>query len=46
MIGKNPIRGMSLMPHMLSAGSETIPERTMVFELWGNIDLRKGRYKL
>jgi arylsulfatase A-like enzyme len=46
MNGKNPIRGMSLMPHMLSAGQENIPERTMIFELWGNIGLRKGDYKL
>jgi arylsulfatase A-like enzyme len=46
MNGKNPVRGMSLMPHVLSAGKETIPERTMVFELWGNIGLRKGDYKL
>jgi hypothetical protein len=46
MNGKNPVRGMSLMPHMLSAGKETIPERTMIFELWGNIGLRKGAYKL
>ena len=37
---------MSLMPHMLSAGKKTIPERTMIFELWGNIGLRKGKYKL
>jgi arylsulfatase A-like enzyme len=44
--GKNPVRGMSLMPHMLSAGKETIPDRTMIFELWGNIGLRKGDYKL
>ena len=44
--GKNPVRGMSLMPHLLSAGKETIPERTMIFELWGNIGLRKGDYKL
>jgi hypothetical protein len=44
--GKNPVRGMSLMPHMLSAGKETVPERTMIFELWGNIGLRKGDYKL
>jgi arylsulfatase A-like enzyme len=44
--GKNPVRGMSLMPHMLSAGKKTIPERTMIFELWGNIGLRKGDYKL
>ena len=46
MNGKNPIRGMSLMPHMRSAGREPIPERTMIFELGGNIGLRKGRYKL
>ena len=46
MNGKNPIRGMSLMPHMLSAGKKTLPERTMIFELWGNIGLRKGNYKL
>ncbi len=36
MNGKYPVRGMSLMPHMLSAGKETIPQRTMIFELWGN----------
>ena len=46
MNGKNPVRGMSLLPHMLSAGKETIPERTMIFELGGNIGLRKGDYKL
>ena len=44
--GKNPVRGMSLMPHMLSAEKQSIPERTMIFELWGNIGLRKGDYKL
>jgi len=44
--GKNPVRGMSLMPHMLSKGKETIPERTMIFELCGNIGLRRGDYKL
>ena len=46
MNGRNPVRGMSLMPHMLSAGKEEIPERAMIFELWGNIGLRKGDYKL
>ncbi len=46
MNGKNPVCGMSLMPHVLSTGKETIPERTMIFELWGNIGLRKGDYKL
>jgi arylsulfatase A-like enzyme len=44
--GRNPVSGMSLIPHMLSAGKKTIPERTMIFELWGNIGLRKGDYKL
>ena len=44
--GKNPIRGVSLMLHMLSAGKETTPKRAMIFELWGNIGLRKGDYKL
>jgi arylsulfatase A-like enzyme len=46
MNGRNPVRGMSLMLHMLSAGKEEIPERAMIFELWGNIGLRKGDYKL
>ncbi|MFP6855907.1 MAG: sulfatase-like hydrolase/transferase [Roseibacillus sp.] len=46
MNGKNPVRGMSLMPHMLSGGKESVPDRTMIFELWGNIGLRKGDYKL
>lgn len=44
--GKNPVRGMSLMSHMISTGKEAIPQRTMIFELWGNIGLRKGNYKL
>ncbi|MGB4710426.1 MAG: sulfatase-like hydrolase/transferase [Fuerstiella sp.] len=44
--GKNPVRGISLIPHMLSAGKTTIAKRTMIFELWGNIGLRKGDYKL
>ena len=46
MNGKNPVRGTSLMPHMLSSGKKTIPDRSMIFELWGNIGLRKGDYKL
>ena len=46
MNGKNPVRGMSLMPHMLSAGKKTLPERTMIFELWGNVGVRRGDYKL
>jgi len=31
---------------MRSAGKQAITERTMIFELWGNIGLRKGDYKL
>ena len=46
MNGKNPVRGTSLMPHMLSSGKKTIPDRSMIFELLGNIGLRKGDYKL
>lgn len=44
--GENPVRGMSLIPHMVSAGKEAIPSRTMIFELWGNIGVRKGNFKL
>lgn len=44
--GKNAVRGMSLLPHMLADGKTVIPERTMIFELWGNMGLRKGDYKL
>ena len=25
--GKNPVRGMSLLPHMLSDGKTSVPER-------------------
>lgn len=46
MNGKNPVRGLSLLPHMRSAGKQSIPERTMIFELWGNIGLCKGDYKI
>ena len=44
--GKNPLRGISLLPHMLSDGETSVPERTMIFELWGNIGVRRGDYKL
>ena len=46
MNGKNPMRGMSLISHMKSGGQAAIPERTMIFELWGNVAIRKGNYKL
>ena len=46
MNGKNPMRGMSLIPHMKSSATTEIPERTMIFELWGNVGVRKGKYKL
>lgn len=44
--GKNPVRGVSLIPHMRSGGKKKIADRTMIFELWGNVGLRKGDYKL
>ena len=44
--GKNPLRGMSLLRHILSDGKTLVPERTMIFELWGNIGVRRGDYKL
>ena len=44
--GKNPLRGISLLPHMFSDGETSVPERTMIFELWGNIGVRRGDYKL
>ncbi len=44
--GKNPVRGLSLVPHMLSDGETSVSERTMIFELWGNIGVRRGHYKL
>ena len=44
--GKNPLRGTSLLPHILSDGKTSVPERTMIFELWGNIGVRRGDYKL
>ena len=34
--------GMSLLPHLKSGGKYPVPERSMIFELWGNIGLRKG----
>ena len=46
MNGKNPVHGVSLIPHMLSTGTKDIPNRTMIFELWGNIGLRRGDHKL
>ena len=46
MNGKNPVRGLSLVPHMISAGKKEIPERTMIFELVGSIGLRRGDHKL
>jgi arylsulfatase A-like enzyme len=44
--GENPVRGTSLVPHILSGGKTSVPERTMIFELWGNIGVRRGGYKL
>ena len=44
--GKNPVHGISLLPHIVSGGRQHVPERTMFFELWGNIGVRKDNYKL
>ena len=44
--GKYPVRGVSLLPHILSGGTKELPARTIIFELTGDIALRKGRYKL
>lgn len=45
MNGKNPVHGLSLVPHMISAGQK-IPERTIIFGLVGSIGLRRGDHKL
>tara|TARA_B100001093_G_C26681193_1_gene950512 strand:- start:387 stop:560 length:174 start_codon:yes stop_codon:yes gene_type:complete len=42
MNGKNPVHGLSLVPHMISTGKKEIPERTMIFELVGSIGLRRS----
>lgn len=44
--GKNPVHGVSLMRHILSAGREPLPQRTVFWELTGKVAARKGKWKL
>lgn len=44
--GKCLVRGMSLLPHIFSGGTKALPERTIIFELTGDVALRRGKYKL
>ena len=44
--GKYPMRGVSLLPHILSGGVKALPARTIIFELTGDVALRKDKYKL
>ena len=46
MNGKNPVHGISLMRHILSSGKESLPERTVFWELVGKVAARKGKWKL
>lgn len=44
--GARSVRGVSLIPHIISGGAESLPERTVFFELTGDVALRRGKYKL
>ena len=46
MNGKNQVRGISLVQHILSGGKTAMPERTVFFELTGKIGVRQGPWKL
>ncbi|MCK5174083.1 MAG: sulfatase-like hydrolase/transferase, partial [Planctomycetes bacterium] len=46
MNGKNPIRGISLVDHINSGGKTKLPDRTMFFELFGKVAVRRGDDKL
>ena len=46
MNGKNPVRGTSLIPHIISKAKKKMPNRTLFFELTGKVGMRKGRWKL
>jgi len=46
MNGRNPVRGISLMGHILSGGKTKLPDRTMFFELMGRVGVRRGDNKL
>ncbi len=44
--GASPVRGTSLIPHILSRCTSRLPDRTIFFELTGDVAIRRGRYKL
>ena len=44
--GHNPVHGVSLLKHILSAGKVRLPERTVFWELTGKVAARKGRWKI
>ncbi len=44
--GRNPVHGMSLIEHILSGGTEPLPERIVFWELVGRVAARSGRWKL
>ncbi|MHC4680383.1 MAG: sulfatase-like hydrolase/transferase [Planctomycetota bacterium] len=44
--GRNPVRGIGLTRHIVSAGTERLPERMVFWELAGRVAARKGKWKL
>ncbi|HUV66222.1 MAG TPA: sulfatase-like hydrolase/transferase [Sedimentisphaerales bacterium] len=44
--GQNPVHGLSLMKHILSAGKIPLPERTIFWELTGKVAARRGKWKI
>lgn len=44
--GSNPVHGKSLLPHIISSGTEKLPERIIFFELTGKLGCRNGKYKM
>ena len=46
MNGRNPVRGISLVSHVMSGCKKPLPDRTMFFELMGRVGARRGDDKL
>ncbi|MCK4959633.1 MAG: sulfatase-like hydrolase/transferase, partial [Planctomycetes bacterium] len=46
MNGKNPVRGVSLLPHIESDGRQGVGERTIFFELTGKVGCRSRGMKM
>ena len=44
--GQNPVHGVSLLRHILSAGKVRLPERTVFWELTGQVAARRGKWKI